>query len=395
MKSKFLTLAALLLITLISSAQSELSIPRYVQLPKDSIVSDQLISDLNKFLIAAQEENELNSYILPTEKVETYILLDEFKGIEKARKDENFFKPYLNTVVKLEPDTYLIQLSHIGVNDSIPYLRTVYNLIAHHQNNTFLFSSPLLENTKQWKTLAIENCTFHYKDTLNYDNALAYVKLSKLFDAKLNSEDKKTKLYCTNSRMELLDVIGIDYRLDYNGQTTGTFSAVNGDEQLIVLGNGNEEFDIMDPHDLWHDRLKLVISRRKVNKPVDEGCAYIYGGSWGMSWETIFSRFMTEIAFDKDTDWTDYKENKKNFGESQEEHLMVDYVINALLIQKIEKEIGFSGVWDLLNCGVYETGNENYYTALHNIIGISKVNYNKEVWKLIKAELKRSKSSTK
>ena len=67
---------------------------------------------------------------------------------------------------------------------------------------------------------------------------------------------------------------------------------------------------------------------------------------------------------------------------------MVDYVINALIIKKIETEIGFSGVWQLLNCGKYEKGNENYYNTLHQIIGISKKNYNKEVWKLVKKENK-------
>ena len=97
---------------------------------------------------------------------------------------------------------------------------------------------------------------------------------------------------------------------------------------------------------------------------------------------------MEKIANNKDADWTYYKENKTNFGESQSEHLMVDYVINALIIKKIETEIGFSGVWQLLNCGKFEKGNENYYTALYKIIGISKKKYNKAVWKLIKQEIK-------
>ena len=69
--------------------------------------------------------------------------------------------------------------------------------------------------------------------------------------------------------MELLQLIGVDYKLDYNGRTSGVFSALNKNEQLIVLGNNNGMFNNFDPHDLWHDRLSLVISRRKVNNPVD------------------------------------------------------------------------------------------------------------------------------
>ena len=30
-------------------------------------------------------------------------------------------------------------------------------------------------------------------------------------------------------------------------------------------------------------------------------------------------------------------------------------------MQKLEKEKGFSSVWELLNCGKYEKGNDNYF----------------------------------
>jgi len=390
MKLKVILLLIVILPYINISAQTEINVPKFIQLPKDSIQSGELISTLNKFLISTQETNNDNIYIYPNDKVETYILVDEFKNIEKSRgfKNEHFYKPYLTNVIKLDSNKYLLQISHIGVSDSIPYLRSEFKLIAHKTGKTFLFSSPLKENTKNWKTKTIDNCTFYFKDTLNIDNANSYVKLSNVFDEKLNSKNNKTKLYCAKNRTELLKLIGVDYKLDYNGRTSGVFSALNGKEQLIVLGNNNETFDNFDPHDLWHDRLSLVISRRKVNKPVDEGCSYLYGGSWGMSWSTIFKRFMEKVANNKDIDWTYYKENKTNFGKSQAEHLMVDYVVNALIIRKIEKEKGFSGVWELLNCGKFEKGNENYYNALNQIIGISKNNYNKEVWKLIKKENK-------
>ena len=366
-----------------------ISIPNYVKLLEDSILSNQLITDLNSFMIAAQKANEENEYVLPSQRIETNILIDEFKGIERSRgfKDAHFYKPYLKNVIKLAENQYLIQLSHIGVNDSIPYLRTSYNLIAHQENGSFLFSSPLVLNTKDWKSKTIENCTFYYKKTLNTEEANSYVKRAAEFDAKLGSTNKTTKLYCAKNRTELLKLIGVDYKLDYNGRTSGVFSALNGDEQLLVLGNDNEDFNHVDPHDLWHDRLSLVISRRKVNKPVDEGCAYLYGGSWGLSWDDIFNQFMNKIGSDKKSDWLFYKENSTNFVANKRERLMVDYVVTALIIQKIEKEKGFSGVWQLLNAGPYEKGNENYFKVLNELLHINKKNYNKEVWKLIKQEL--------
>ncbi|MBE7692242.1 hypothetical protein [Tenacibaculum finnmarkense] len=388
MKLKILLLLIIILPNINVFAQTEISVPKFIQLPKDSIQSRELISTLNKFLTSTQEANNDNIYVYPKDKIETYILIDEFKNIEKSRgfKNEHFYKPYLTNVIKLDSTKFLLQISHIGVSDSIPYLRSEFKLIAHKIDETFLFSSPLKENTKNWSTKTIDNFTFYFKNNLNIDKANNYVELSNTFDKKLKSKNKITKLYCAKNRTELLRLIGVDYKLDYNGRTSGVFSALNGNEQLIVLGNNNETFDNFDPHDLWHDRLSLVISKRKVNKPVDEGCSYLYGGSWGMSWDRIFKRFMKKVANNKDANWIYYKENKTNFGESQAEHLMVDYVVNALIIQKIEKEKGFSGVWELLNCGKYEKGNENYYNALNKITGISKKNYNKEIWKLIKNE---------
>ena len=105
-----------------------------------------------------------------------------------------------------------------------------------------------------------------------------------------------------------------------------------------------------------------------------------------MTWQEIFKMFKTKVASDKNANWANYKENPVNFGESQAKHLMVDYVANALLIQKIEKEKGFAGVWELLNCGPSEKGNENFYKALEKLTGITKANYNEKVWELINNE---------
>lgn len=385
MKKKLFSLFVFVFMGLTIFSQTELIVPGYIRLPKDSIIKTNIIRDLNGFLKACEKENSENTYVYYPEKIETFMLLDEFKNISKSRKDDNFFKPYLNNIIELDENDYLIQMSHIGTKDSISYLRTAYNLIAHKNGDSFKFSSMLKYNTKNWKSKTLGNFTFYYQDSFDEQKAKKYADLATEFDEKLNSINKKTIVYFTENRFDLLKLFGVDYRLDYNGRATGVFSTVNGKEQLIITGK-NSDTEYFDTHDLWHDRLSLVKSRRLVNKHVDEGCAYLYGGSWGYSWDEIFDKFMDKVAKDKQSDWMYYKENKKNFGESQAKHLIVDYVVNALLIKKIEDEVGFKGVWELLNCGVFEKGNENYYKALEKIIGISKANYNKEVWKLINAK---------
>ena len=386
MKFKTLATIAILLITFLVSAQtSQLTINPNINLPKDSIESKLLIARLNDFLTAADQPNEENKWILPTQKIETFIILDEINGIQKSDKfeDDFFYQPYLTNVVTLEEEQYLVRVSYIGINENQPLLRASFELIAHKMGTTFLFSSPLLRNTKHWQTAKVNNCIFHYKTTINKPNTIAYEQNVSQFDEKLKLINQVTEIYCCDNLVELLKLAGVDYKSDYNGMQEGATSSLVEDRKLTLQGNNNAHFDEFDPHDLWHARLSLLVSRREVNRPVDEACAYLYGGSWGISWNEIQSQFMTKIASNKESDWTDYKENPVNFGESQKEHLMVDYVINALIIQKLEREKGFSSVWELLNCGKYEKGNDNYYTTLKKLTGITKENYNEEVWKLI------------
>jgi hypothetical protein len=85
-------------------------------------------------------------------------------------------------------------------------------------------------------------------------------------------------------------------------------------------------------------------------------------------------------------DWlTAFTENK-NFAPTQQYHLYVSYVINALLAQKMEKEKGFPAVMEFLSCGKYEAGNDNYFRALEKITGINRSNFNANVEKLVEDE---------
>lgn len=358
-----------------------------IVLPKDTSESKLLILCLNDFLSAAQKPNEENRLVLETEKVETFIFLDEVKGIEKSIKfkDDNFYKPYLTNIVAAKDNKYILQISYIGISENMPYLKTSFEFIAQKINNTFKFSSLLLRNTKSWKIKKIGNNIFHYQNTINKAKVKEFNKLTSFFDLKLKSSNKITDYYCCDNIIEMQKLIGIDYKSDYNGRATGILSSSLGDQKIIVFGNNNSNFDEFDRHDLWHDRLSLVIPRSHVNKPVDEGCAYVYGGSWGISWKSIFQEFKRQIACNKNTNWVEVKEvpvyfKTENFPNS------VDYIVNALIVKKIEKEKGFAGVWELLNCGKYEKGNENYYKVLEKLTGITKENYNEKVWELINRE---------
>lgn len=383
----FLTVTFLFALLSVKAQTNPVRINPNIVLPKDSIESKLLISTLNEFLNAAQKPNDENKLVLETEKVETFILLDEVNNIEKSEKfkDDYFYKPYLTNVVALKENQYLLQVSYIGTFENLSYLRTSFEFIAHKINNTFQYSSPLLRNTKNWKIEKAGNNVFHYQTTINKVKVKEFNKLATSFDLKLKATNKITDYYCTDNIIELQKLIGVDYKSDYNGRIQSVWSSSLGDKKLIVLGNNNSSFNEFDPHDLWHDRLSLVIVRSQVNKPVDEGCAYLYGGSWGLSWQEIFKAFKEQIASNKNTNWTEIKETPISFKTGNYPN-SADNIVNALLVKKIEKEKGFEGVWELLTCGKFEKGNEKYYTTLEKLTGITKANYNDKIWELINSE---------
>ncbi|MGL4629972.1 MAG: hypothetical protein ACRCVT_02105 [Leadbetterella sp.] len=382
---RLIVTSGLLFFAFFSIAQTKtLRINPTIALPKDSVESKKLTVALNDFLESARKPNEENNYVYEAEKVETFILLDEVNGLEKSGrfKDDFFYKPYLTNVMLLNDSTYHLQVSYIGVNENTPLLRASFVFIAHKTRGSFTFSSPLLRNTATWKVLKKGNHYFHYQNLINVNNVKDFVKQVSVYDSKLKIANKTSVYYITDNTPEVLKLIGVDYKSDYQARPELNLSSHFANKNLKVFGSKDYLNVKTEAHDLFHDRLSLIVPRSKVNKPVDEGCAYLYGGSWGFSWEEIFKSFKDQIASNKTTDWADIKEKAISFKTGEYPN-SADYIINALIVKKIEKEKGFAGVWELLNVGPFEKGNEKYYQILEKLTGISKTNYNQKIWELI------------
>jgi hypothetical protein len=363
-----------------------LIVPANIVLPKDTLVAKQLVESLNGFLSQKESPNKENTYILKEDLLETSILLDELKGIEKSPKlkNDSFYKGYLTNVVQIDKTNFIIQFSYIGLSENIPILSGSFEILAKYRDDKFYFLSPLKRNTLSWQTKKIGNAIFHYKKELNIKVATEYLKDVTLFDKKLNAPLDNILWYGCNDMPELLQNIGVLYKLEYNGRSVSTFNANENNTTLLVNGTYNTNFNSFDPHDLWHERVRNAFPKNAINKPVDEGCAYLYGGSWGVSWSQILKTFKEKVASNPKSDWLNLYDGFYNFGESKEKHLIVSYLINALIVDKIEKEKGFTAVIELLNCGKYEKTNDNYFKVLEKLTGINKANFNESVWVLIK-----------
>ncbi|MFL0162648.1 hypothetical protein [Aquirufa salirivi] len=367
---------------------NQIIVPNNINLPKDTIVKKLLLESINGFLNLKEKPNNENTYVLNEDLLETSVLLDEIKGVEKIGRfnNNNFYKCYLNNVTALDDSTFQIQFSYLGINEITPILKASYEILGKQKNGQFYFCSPLKHNTTTWKTKKISNSLFHYKSTINKKTAKAYAEKVNDFDKKLHAKSSKIEWYGFNDLQEGLRNIGVLYKMDYNGMISNTFTSNENGTLLQISATNNAHFDKFDAHDLWHDRLNNVILRSTTNKAVDEGCAYLYGGSWGISWKEIFQTFKEKVSNKPQTNWLEYYGKFEDFGKSKEAYLMPEYVINALIVQKIEKEKGFSEVLTLLKSGKYNQNNNDYFKTMEKIIGINRTNFNVKVWELINRE---------
>lgn len=387
MKIKLTFLTLFVTFRILTFGQSDkINVPTTLNLPKDTLISKLLVNSLNGFLALKEKLNNENSYVLNGDLLEMSILLDEMKGIEKDKTSNSFYKGYLTNVTQLNSNDFLIQFSYIGISENIPIVRASFEIIGHLKDSQFYFSSPLRRNTSTWKTKKINTSTFHYKNRLNEKKVKEYLKDLAFFDNKLNAKENKIEWYGCDDLPELMKNIGVTFKLDYNGKKSGVFNAIENNTLLLVSGSDNSCFDFFDPHDLFHERARNVIPADKINPSMVCGCAYIYGGSWGISYENILNMFKEKVSSNPNSDWLNLYIEAYNFGESQEKHLLVTQMINALIIKRTEKEKGFSSVIELLYSGNFKKDSDGFFRNLERVTGINKTNFNEKVWELIRNE---------
>jgi hypothetical protein len=367
-----------------SFSQTYLYVLPQIKLPEDSVISSNLIAELTDYLNNTETDN---IYIEPTNKALTLNLTDEIMRIENSVKHQNehFYKPYLINIAQLSDTSYFIQLSYIGIDNGMAVLRANFDLVGFmSKSKRFTFASPIILNTCAWKEKKIDNLTFHYKNELNFAVVDEYIKKLTLFDSKLGNQSKTAEFYCCSNSSEALRIIGVTYKSDYNGENRIYMSHICDNQIAIVTNLFGDDFSTFDPHDLFHERASLAISSDKANRYMICGCAYLYGGSWGISWQEILNTFKTKMTNNKNTNWLKLYDERYNFGESKEKHLLVTQLINALIIQKVEKEKGFPAVIELLSSGNFRKDRNNFFKILEKISGINEKNFNKKVWELIR-----------
>ena len=350
----------------------------------DSLTKKALVKALDAFLLQKESENDRNKYVLKEDRLATWALLDEMKGVEKNPKfkDNGYYKAYLTNIVDLNDNNFLIQLSYIAIADKAAQLRASYRFMTKKVDTGFYFFSPLKQNTVAWRSKKIDNINFHFKDTLDLATAKNYLKTVNSFDARLKLPPAPFEYYFCDNFPDALQILGVEYKSNLNGIKYDGITSYDNNTTLELDG-GYTDTKRFDAHDLWHDRLRRVMQVDVINRPVDEGCAYLYGGSWGITWPEILATFKKYAAGHPGADWQKLYTDNTNLTDG-DKSLKIGYAIDALIVQKIEKEKGFAPVMTLLSCGKRAPGDDNYFAALEKVTGITKAGFNNAVWGLIK-----------
>ncbi|MFI5140700.1 MAG: hypothetical protein ACHQIM_22975 [Sphingobacteriales bacterium] len=385
MKSALLLIAGLLIFSTLSVSGHISMVVKKSDLPIDSLTKKELISALNGFLIQKEKPISQNQYILKEDKLEMSALVDEMKGMDKNKKlkDDNFYRADLTNIVDLNDNTFLVQVSYMGISEKLPVLRASFNLLAKKVDTQFYFFSPLKQNTGTWKTKKLSNITYHFKDTLDNANAKLFLKTVNSYDKRLNTPVTPFDFYFCDNSPEAMLLLGVEYKSDYQGIKYVDISSHDNNSNLEINAGYNGILRL-DLHDLWHDRLHRVVSLEIIDRPVDEGCAYLYGGSWGLGWREILRLFKKYATEHPDADWQKLYTDNINLTDDGVKSLKIAYAINALIVQKIEKEKGFAPILELISCGKREPGDDNYFKALEKVSRITKAGFNDAVWGLIR-----------
>ncbi len=356
---------------------SQVVVPKYVKLPADSTM---LIASLNGFLEQLAKPDKDNAFVLKENLLATATLMDEMKGMGDASlSKKGVYKCYLTNVSVLDNTRFILQLAYMA-DAGAPFLRAGFKLIAQKQGNGYYFNSPLKLNTQSWQVKPMGDFTIYTNSALYNDQLAGYVKKAMEYDKRLKAPAYPTQIYCCDNFVQAMQLLGVEYKADYNSISHDNIATWQDNQSLYLIGASVGDVTAFDPHDLWHSRLHHVVSTDVINRPVDEACAYLYGGSWGVySWADILMNFKN--LMDSDHDWLTAFNAHKKFGAANAP-LYSDYVIIALIVQKLEKEKGFPAVIELLSCGKKQADNANFFEALDKIAGINKANFNAEVQKL-------------
>lgn len=361
-------------------AQSQIIKPPHLNYEMDTLTKVKILGSLDTLFLQIKN-NKLDAKLIGRGETE-FNTLKSFSELEAHKKDsiEDFYKKQLINIYPISDTDYWISLAYIGQkNKETPILRCIINLIASNIGDKIVFSLPTQYLTKTWKSEVVGNITYFFRDKLNKERAKKFDEKNTIIAHKLGLKPEKFDFYMCYNYQEVLQLLGYEYDLEANGKVRDGYG-VDGNTIFAVMNN--EDFS----HDVFHyysDKFR----KQAGNGIVEEGVAY----SWGNAYYTQSNGEMIEQkeliqslkvylkANPKVTPLDLFTQKPKIFNHIAPE-ISVKSTITSLICDEVERKKGIEGIKTLIKCG---SGEDNFFKAVNELIGLNKTNFNVELSRFI------------
>ncbi len=303
-------------------------------------------------------------------------ILTSLKGIEHGDSSCAAYTVDLINCYPVDGNAYMLSFVCSGVDrQGVPLIKAIYNLTARCMGRSIVFCLPVDHFTKGWATTVVGNVTYHSPRPINLERARLFDQKNTVIASKLGLPPATLQFYICNDYQEALCLMGYGYDLGYNGVTRRGAGVI---ANTIFSVMNNEDFS----HDLFHDYSYRIRTVRR-NGAAEEGIAYSWGNAYyvdGQGGTITMSELVPDLrkymsAHSGVSLLSLFREGGDGFSPLAPE-VSARNTIAALLSDEVERKKGVSGIRQLINCG---PGDDNYFVALNELIGVNPANFDMSV----------------
>ncbi len=361
----------------------ELHIPDHVHFDVDGVLQAKIFRSLDELFVDIENDIEKS----PLVRRDGYLLnieyFKELAGIKfkKGYPDQDNCSNELINIFEIAANQYMLKVAYIGHTNtnSYPVVNMICSIAAYIDKDKITFSSPLSYRTKDWERKQIGSILYHYKGGFDVSEAKAFERVSVGMANSLGLTPLKLEFYKCDNFQEVLSIIGFDYDLIYNGKAKESWIIGN----TIFQGFNNEKFS----HDIFHVYTSKIVDRKHRNWTAEEGIAYSWGDAYYpkrngeiITRDELMSVLVNYLEANPDTDLLGLFENRTGLFSDISPRVKVKSVISSLICDEVQKQNGNEGIIRLITCG---KGDDKFFGAVDELIGLNRSNFNREVMRLI------------
>ena len=328
-------------------------------------------------LFSQIDRGKVDSALLDPRHAElTADILLSLKGVQHGDSSCAAYTVQLINCYAAGADEYFISLCCSGVDArGIPVIKSIFTLMARWVGGAIVFCVPVDHFTKGWATTVVGNVTYHSLRPINLERARLFDQKNTVIANKLGLPSAVLQFYLCNDYQEALCLMGYAYDRGYNGVTRRGAGVI---ANTIFSVMNNEDFS----HDLFHDYSYRIRTVRR-NGAAEEGIAYSWGNAYyvdGRGGTITMRELVPDLraylsAHSGVSLLALFRAGGDGFSLLAPE-VSGRNTIAALLSDEVEREKGVAGIRQLINCG---PGDDNYFVALNELIGVNPANFDVKV----------------